>query len=178
MNRLLHWPGHAWLSLPMRWYLGFVFIFACWHKVAHPGSFAVDVATYGILPLAVVNLLAVTLPWVELGAGGMLVLGFRSRAAALMVFGMMVMFIAAVSIALYNGLDMSCGCFASQGAQEADPISYKTILRDTGWLLLSAYVFLLDRDPIGIDRAFSRRNRMAGRTSNGKTGGSTVEENA
>jgi putative oxidoreductase len=159
MTRWLQWPGHAWLSLPMRWYLGYVFIYACLHKIAHPGSFALDVATYGILPLALVNLMAVTLPWMELGAGVMLFAGFRSRAAALMVFGMMVMFIVAVAIALYNGLDMSCGCFASQAAQDEDPISYKTILRDAVWLLLSAYVFLLDRNPIGIDRVLARRRR-------------------
>jgi putative oxidoreductase len=157
MNRLLNWPGHAWLSLPMRWYLGYVFIYACLHKIAHPGSFALDVATYDILPLALVNLMAVTLPWMELGAGVMLVVGFKSRAAALMVLGMMVMFIVAVAIALYNGLDMSCGCFASQAAQDEDPISYKTILRDAMWLFLSAYVFVLDRDPIGIDRMLARK---------------------
>ena len=160
MNRLLNWAGHAWLALPLRWYLGCVFVLACLHKIAHPGSFAVDVATYGILPLSLVNLTAITLPWVELTAGIMLIVGFKARAAALMVFGMMVMFIAALAIALAQGLDMSCGCFASQGAQGEDPISSMTVLRDVGWLMLSVYVMLFDDSPIGIDRILARRDRV------------------
>ncbi len=165
MSRFLSWSGHAWLSLPMRLYLGYVFIYACLHKIAHPGSFAVDVATYGILPLVLVNLMAIALPWVELGAGGMLVLGYRVRGAALMVAGMMVMFIVALAIALYNGLDMSCGCFASQAAQDEDPISHMTVIRDVAWLVLSIYVFLFDRNAIGVDRILARQSTAgAGRT--------------
>ena len=158
MSRLLAWAGHGWLALPARWYLGFVFLLACLHKIADPEAFAVDVATYGILPLSLVNLTAITLPWVELGAGIMLIVGLKARAAALMVFGMMVMFIAALAIALAQGLDMSCGCFASQGAQGEDPISSMTVLRDVGWLMLSVYVMLFDDSPIGIDRILARRD--------------------
>ena len=98
MNRLLSWPGHTWLALPMRLYLGCVFLLACQHKIAHPESFAIDVATYGILPLSLVNIMAITLPWIELTAGIFLVAGLKTRAAALMTFGMMVMFIVALAI--------------------------------------------------------------------------------
>ena len=160
MNRSLNWAGHAWLALPLRWYLGGVFVLACQHKIADPGSFAVDVATYGILPLSLVNMTAIALPWIELAAGIMLIVGLKARAAALMVFGMMVMFIAALAIALAQGLDMSCGCFASQGAQGEDPISSMTVLRDVGWLMLSVYVMLFDDSPIGIDRILARRDRV------------------
>ncbi len=158
MNRVFGWPGHAWLALPLRWYLGGVFVLACQHKIADPGSFAVDVATYGILPLSLVNMTAITLPWIELAAGIMLIAGLKARAAALMVFGMMVMFTAALAIALAQGLDVSCGCFASQGAQGEDPISTTTVLRDLGWLMLSVYVMLFDDSPIGIDRILARRD--------------------
>ena len=159
MSKILNWPGHAFLSLPMRWYLAYVFIFACLHKIAHPELFAVDVATYDVLPLSLINVMAIILPWVELVAGGMLVLGFRSRAAALMVVGMMVMFIVALAMALAEGLVMSCGCFASQGAQDEDPISYKTVLRDTAWLALGLYVVLFDKNALGIDRLLNRRRK-------------------
>jgi len=160
MNRLLDWAGHGWLALPARWYLGFVFLVACLHKIAHPGSFAVDVATYGILPLPLVNPMAITLPWLELSAGIMLVLGLRARAAALMVCGMMVMFSVALAIALAQGLDMACGCFASEAAQGGDPISGETVLRDLGWLALAVYVVLFDRSPLGIDRILARRRAV------------------
>jgi uncharacterized membrane protein YphA (DoxX/SURF4 family) len=156
MTGFLAFKGHAWLALAARFYLGAVFLLACAHKILHPESFAVDVATYRILPLWSINLVAVILPWVELAAGLMLVLGFRARAGALMAGGMMSVFLAALASALARGLDMSCGCFASEGA-EADPISALTVLRDLGWLALAAYVVVFDRQPIGLDRWVFRR---------------------
>jgi uncharacterized membrane protein YphA (DoxX/SURF4 family) len=157
----LNWPGHAWLALLARLYLGYVFIHACIHKIAHPGSFALDIATYDILHLSLVNPMAVTLPWIELAAGIMLVAGFRVRGASLAVAGMMIMFMVAVVLALAKGLDMSCGCFTSQAAVNEHPISYLTVLRDAGWLALSVYVAFFDRDAIGLDRLMARRKADA-----------------
>jgi uncharacterized membrane protein YphA (DoxX/SURF4 family) len=145
----------AWLALPARWYLGGLFVLASWHKIAVPHDFAIDVATYGILPLALVNPVAIVLPWVELVAGLMLLLGARVRAAALLVAAMVAMFLAALVMALARGLDMSCGCFASQGA-ESDPISWLTVARDLAWLALSVLVFCCDRGLLGVD-GFGRR---------------------
>jgi uncharacterized membrane protein YphA (DoxX/SURF4 family) len=160
MNRLLAWRGHAVLGLGVRIYLAGVFLAACYHKIIHPEAFAVDIATYQILPLGLVNLMAIILPWVELAAGTMLLVAWRTRAAAILVTGMMMMFTAAISIALAKGLDMSCGCFASQGAGE-DPISWGTIMRDVGWLCLGLYVLLLDRRPLGIDSWWHLRGEKA-----------------
>jgi uncharacterized membrane protein YphA (DoxX/SURF4 family) len=157
VNRLVNWPGHAWIALPARLYLGYVFLFACVHKIADPASFAVDIATYDILPLSLVNLMAITLPWIELAAGLFLVGGFRVRGASLAICGMMVMFMIALFVVLAKGLDMSCGCFASQSVAEEDPISHLTVLRDAGWLALSTYIVLFDRNAIGLDRVVSRR---------------------
>jgi uncharacterized membrane protein YphA (DoxX/SURF4 family) len=89
----------------------------------------------------------------------MLVAGLKARAGAFMVFGMMVMFIVALVSALAQGLDMSCGCFASQSMQGEGPISTRTVLRDVGWLVLSLYVVLFDGNAIGIDRLLARRRQ-------------------
>lgn len=161
MTGILEWKGHPFLGLVARIYLALVFLFACYHKILHPHAFAIDIATYQILPLGLVNLMAIILPWVELAAGLMLLVGWRTRTAALLISGMMVMFIVAISIALAKGLDMSCGCFASQGAAE-DPISWKTIVRDGGWLFLGLYVLVFDRAPIGIDSWLARRRAASG----------------
>lgn len=153
------WQGHAWLGLGARMYLAWVFLTACWFKIMAPASFAMDVATYDILPLFLVNAMALILPWIELFAGVMLVAGLRVRTASLLVAGMMVVFIVALGIALAKGLDMSCGCFASSGAEE-DPISYLTMLRDGGWLAAALYVMFFDRRPLGVERvpAIARRS--------------------
>ena len=104
MNRFLSWSGHAWLALPARVYVGVVFLLACYHKILHPGVFAVDVATYQFLPLSTVNLFALTVPWMELCVGIMLVVGVRIQAASLVVAGLMTSFMIALGWALHLGL--------------------------------------------------------------------------
>ncbi len=155
MSRFLDWSGHAWLALPARLYLGGVFLLACWFKIVDPELFALDVATYQILPLSLVNLQALVLPWVELLAGLLLVLGLRTRAAALLVTGMMMMFLVALLIALSRGQEMGCGCFANEGGH--DPIGAMTVLRDSIWLSLSVYVLACDRRPLGLDRLLQKK---------------------
>ena len=156
MSPLLKWRGHAWLALLLRLYLGGVFIVACLHKIANPAVFALDVATYDLLPLVLINPLAIVLPWVELVAGVLLVVGLRTRAAAALISGMMVMFLIAVSYALVRGLETSCGCFASQSLAEG-PIGATTVLRDLAWLCGGLYVLVFDRHPLGLDRWLGAR---------------------
>jgi uncharacterized membrane protein YphA (DoxX/SURF4 family) len=143
-----------WLLLAVRVYLGYVFIIACWHKIMNPEMFALDVATYQLLPLWAINGFALVLPWVELLAGTMLILGLRTRAAVLLILCMMVSFIIALLWALHLGLDMTCGCFASQAAAEEHAISWRTMVRDLIWFLMALYVVTLDRAPLGLDRLF------------------------
>lgn len=151
-------PAHAYIAIPVRWYLAYVFISACIHKIAVPTDFAIDIATYQMLPLALINPLAIMLPYIELGTGLMLIFGAKARAAALMVCGMMLMFMIALSHALINDLSISCGCFASNAAASSDPISGLTMLRDTAWLLLALYIVICDKNPIGLDRWLKNRN--------------------
>jgi uncharacterized membrane protein YphA (DoxX/SURF4 family) len=97
------------------------------------------------------------LPWIELFAGAMLIAGWRTRTASLLIAVMMLVFMGALAIALARGLDMSCGCFAAQGAEE-DPISRMTVLRDLAWLSLALFVFAFDRGLAGFDRWIERRS--------------------
>jgi putative oxidoreductase len=156
-SSLLFWRGHPFIALAVRLYLGWLFLVACWHKIAHPESFALDVATYQLLPLYVVNLFALVMPWLELLVGLLLVVGYRVRATALLVVLLMLSFIVALLWALHLGLDMSCGCFASQAASSDDAISWRTLLRDLTWLALGLYVLGFDRNSIGIQRMIRRK---------------------
>jgi uncharacterized membrane protein YphA (DoxX/SURF4 family) len=150
---------NPWICLIFRVYLGGVFVYASLHKIAHPAAFALDVASYDILPLYLVNLQAVILPWVEAAAGILMITGFRGKAPVLLINAMMIMFIAALITALHKGLNMSCGCFAS--GETGESISYVTLLRDLAWLALGIYVFLMDKNPIGIGRLFMRNSHEA-----------------
>lgn len=88
-----------------------VFIAAAIPKIVSPDLFAADVFNYQMLPHFAVNALAVGLPWLELVVGVCLGVGIWTRASALVMTGMMVMFMVALASASARGLDISCGCF-------------------------------------------------------------------
>ncbi len=142
------------LALPVRIYLGIVFIAACWYKIADPGEFALSIATYDILPLKLVNLMAVLLPWIELVVGVTLIIGFWTRASALAVAGMMLLFIGALGLALARDLHMSCGCFAS--AEAGNEINAGTMVRDLLWLAGAIFVMIVDDGRWGVEGFFHR----------------------
>lgn len=148
---------HAWLAVPLRIYLGGVFIAACLYKIQVPSEFALSVATYQILPLSLINLMAITLPWIELFVGISLCLGYKSRAASFLCASMLVMFMIAISSALYFDLRLSCGCFASSEATEE--MSSHTLLRDLFWFVLAVYLMVVESGRIGLDGWLAKRRK-------------------
>ncbi len=144
------------MSLVARWTLAYVFFAACWYKVLDPADFALSVATYGILPTVLVNPFAIIVPWLEFTAALMLLTGFRAQAGALLTGAMMLIFTIALVIALIEGLDMSCGCFAS--TETGESINRMTLLRDVLLMAISAYVLVYDRRPLGVDRLMGRND--------------------
>jgi len=163
-RRLLGGGAARWtippLDLIARLYLGGIFIYAAYGKIVDPYGFAVSIATYQMTPTSVVNIMAIFLPWLEIVTGVFLLVGLMTRVQAILINGMMVMFIIAISYAVYRGLDMgSCGCFASEEA--AEEISTGTIMRDVYWLLIGLFIFFVKTEyRWGIDRLW--RIRSAG----------------
>ena len=142
------------LAVPIRIYLGVVFIAACLYKISQPHEFALSIATYGILPTELVNPMAIMLPWIELVCGLTLIFGLWTKASALAISGMMIMFITALLIALSKHLHMSCGCFAS--AEAGDDINYLTVVRDSLWLAGGMFVLWFDDGRWGMDGLLRR----------------------
>jgi len=135
--------------------LAVVFIWACVHKILNPGDFALQVATYQILPLPLVNLQAIVLPWVELAAALLLILGLWTRAAALVTCGMNAMFIVAIAMALAADLQLQCGCFSS--AEAGHEMSPSLIVRDAALLLAGALLVWRRPDRLTLDSWLERR---------------------
>jgi len=138
------------LDLVARVYLGGVFILAAWGKILDPYAFAVSIASYQMLPTELINIMAIFLPPLELVTGVLLILGVGTRMQVILINGMMVMFIVAISAALYRNLDMgSCGCFASEEA--AEEMSMATVWRDVWWLLIGMFIFFVNRRRWGLE---------------------------
>ena len=91
--------------------LGAMFVYSALAKIDDPGEFAYSVSRYKMLPEFTVGLFSLAMPAVELLTGLAMLFTRWMREASLLVFGMMVMFIIALSQALFRGLEISCGCF-------------------------------------------------------------------
>ena len=144
------------LSVPMRIYMGVVFIMAALFKIYEPYQFGLSVATYQMAPLELINVFAIILPWVELFVGVAFIVGFWTRANGALIVAMMLMFLTALSWALSHDLQMSCGCFASQ--ETADEIGFHTIVRDLVWLALGLFPTLFDDGRFGLDGWIRKRS--------------------
>jgi uncharacterized membrane protein YphA (DoxX/SURF4 family) len=95
--------------------MGVLFVAAAWQKLADPTAFATSVTNYRMLPLPVERVLALVLPPLELLVGLALIVGVLDAGARVVVFALMLVFTIAVGTALARGLDISCGCFDTEG---------------------------------------------------------------
>ncbi len=135
--RLLFFMGRAVLAS--------VFFLAAIHKIMDPESFAVLVFRYHLLPDAWINLVAITLPWVELVVAWTLLVGSRYKTAAIWSSLILLsVFSIVVGFNLLRGLEIACGCFTTSPA--SDPAGYQTILRNVAGIALAATLLLEGRD--------------------------------
>jgi uncharacterized membrane protein YphA (DoxX/SURF4 family) len=128
MPRALLWNV---VLFALRMGLAAVFIGAAIPKLMAPDLFAGAIFNYQMLPAWGVNATALVLPWLELLVGACLALGLWSRASALLVVGMMLVFIVAFSTAKARGLDIACGCFELGKTEKPTSIGWE-IVRNFG----------------------------------------------
>jgi len=129
--------AHPVLGLALRVYLGGVFIYASMYKINYPAEFAESIAAYQLAPFWALNPTALLMPWLELIAGVLLVIGVRTRAAAAAIGGMLALFSLAVLLALARGIPVGCGCFSSV----EEPLGWGTLARDLLWLAMAVRVY-------------------------------------
>jgi len=113
--------------------LGFVFIFAAISKASEPEEFARAIANYKLLPIFLINILAIILPWIELCAGILLVFGISEKENSAILSGLLLVFIIAITISLIRGLNIDCGCFGTTGGTK---LGIQKLLENFGLLLL------------------------------------------
>jgi uncharacterized membrane protein YphA (DoxX/SURF4 family) len=132
--------SNKYLILAIRLVLGVVFIWAAVDKIVNPGDFAQNIYNYRMLPDGFINFMALTLPWLEIICGGLIIVGVFVRGSAFLIAFMLFIFIIAISYALMRGLDISCGCFSQEGGHEvAVDLLYRDIVMFVGALLVMFY---------------------------------------
>jgi len=108
--------------------LGMMFIWASVDKIFNPGQFAEMVYHYKILPTFIVHSVSIFLPWLELITGFLLIVGMWERAGLIIFNFLIFVFMIALTLALWRGLDIHCGCFTVDPYAEKELVM--SLLRD------------------------------------------------
>jgi uncharacterized membrane protein YphA (DoxX/SURF4 family) len=120
--------------------LGIVFVYASWGKIIDPAAFARIIANYQIVSAGMGNLTALVLPWLELVCGICLIINRWPRGSALIVTGLMVVFMAALGYNIHRGIDVDCGCFTL--TEDAPGSMWLYMLRDILFLGMAIGIVL------------------------------------
>jgi hypothetical protein len=137
--------GSPLLQVLARMVLGGIFIYASLDKIAQPMQFTRIIESYNILPLSLLTLPALILPWVELFAGICLVSGLCVRSAAMVLSALLVFFIFALGVNVIRGITrISCGCF-SNSIGDSENI-YVLIVRDLLIMIPGMLIIFFNRE--------------------------------
>ena len=93
--------------------VGGLFIYAALSKIIDPLKFAEEVRAYELAPVILTNAVAIVLPWLELFAGALLIIGFWRAEARLLILLMMFGFTFGKISVEARGMDINCGCWGS-----------------------------------------------------------------
>lgn len=136
-----------WLRIAVRVVLGAVFIYAGSVKIVAPEPLADSIASFAILPRALVVPLALGLPPFEIASGALLIIGWPRRIGALAILIVSTVFCVALGSALARGITVDCGCFGA-----GTPLRTKMwfdLGRDVLLLAGAVFVYVAPRSPLG-----------------------------
>lgn len=115
--------------------IGLVLLVAGLSKIGDVATFARQIHHYRMVPFGLENLLAMTLPWIEVVAALAILLRVQARAGAAVGVGLMGLFVVAVAAAVARRLDIECGCF---GTADATRVGLSKLLQNVGLLAVAA----------------------------------------
>jgi uncharacterized membrane protein YphA (DoxX/SURF4 family) len=103
-------------------------------KIGDLHGFAEQLHNFRMMPIPLENLIAISLPWIELVAALALIFGVRARAGAMLSALLLTGFTTAVFVAMIRGLDIECGCF---GTNDATRVGWGKIGQNLAMLALA-----------------------------------------
>jgi len=127
------------LEIIIRTVLGFIFLYASLDKIIYPQKFAEVIYNYRLMPIELLNICAIIVPWIEAFIGVSLLIGFRVDVSAFMLSVITFFFILMIISAIVRGLNIECGCFSLDA--EGSLVSWKRVIEDV--FILVGGIFLL-----------------------------------
>ena len=133
--------SNQYLLILLRIILGLVFIYSGFVKIIDTSGFSNSIYNYKLMPDLLINFLAIVLPWIELIAGLLLILGITIKENALIINSLLIVFIIAIVINLFRGLDINCGCF---GTGNGTKIGIAKLIENSILLFIGILLMLSD----------------------------------
>lgn len=112
-----------------------VFVLAAYEKLQDPYAFAASTYAYRIVPAPVATAVGIAMPAVEMVAAFALVTGIFWRGGAVVLGGLLLVFVIALFQAILRGIDIDCGCFG----KESSPVSFWLIARNELLILCALF---------------------------------------
>lgn len=149
-------------SIPMRLVLGGVFILAGYSKLFSklgPRDFHGSIGAFKLdLPPHIQQIATFATPWVELIAAAALILGFWTRAAALIASVLMAGFIGLYISVLARGINLGeCGCFGDLKLVCRGEVGICHILQNGVLLLMALFILASRRHVLAADQLLPRK---------------------
>jgi putative oxidoreductase len=107
-----------------RWVCGIVLLISGVGHLGNPYFFLSAVLHYDLAKGSGAVIVAATIPFVEIGLGGTLLVGACTGAALIATSVLMVVFTCAQAISLARGLEITCGCFGIHASEVIGPVSF------------------------------------------------------
>jgi uncharacterized membrane protein YphA (DoxX/SURF4 family) len=126
--------GWLWAVRVCGWVVGGIFLYAGISKMLDPAQLAVQVRNYQLAPWWLIHPAAIVLPWIEIVAGLLLILGIWAIEATIVLAGLLALFLGAIGWAMYQGLDIECGCFAGHAK-----VGWQKLAENAGLLAVAAF---------------------------------------
>jgi uncharacterized membrane protein YphA (DoxX/SURF4 family) len=132
----MRWTSHPAVVRACQIVIGILFAWAALAKLGQLEAFATQVHNFRLVPVALENLVALTLPWIELLAALALILNVRARSGAVVVTALLAVFTVGVLQAMIRGLDFECGCF---GTSDGTRVGMFKILQNLGMFVVAVF---------------------------------------
>lgn len=130
------------ITASLRLILGITLIFAGLEKVRELPDFVIGVIYYKVLPENVARWYGRLLPFVEIGAGALLLFGIWTKSVSILSIAMLVSFSIAVSLNLARKRNMPCFCFGTNSSK----IGWHTLVRIFLLITASFPIFIFNDD--------------------------------
>jgi len=133
--------SNRYLLLIFRIIIGFIFIYSGYVKIIDTAGFSDAVSNYKLLPLFAINFAAVILPWIEITSGLLLLFGITGKENAFIINLLLSLFIVAIAVSLFRGLNINCGCFGTVGGTK---VGLLKIIENSILLFMGILVMIFD----------------------------------